>query len=299
VDDGSDRGMLLEILTAIVIPLGLDLFMPVPESNPLTPDKIEIGRRLFFDPRLSRDEKTACATCHQPDRAFSDEHQLALGVFGRTGRRNAPAIINRGYGRLFFWDGRAHTLEEQVLKPIQDPNEMDLSLAEAEARVGLSADDISRALATYVRSLLSGNSAFDRFVNGDRSALSDEAQRGLQIFRGKGNCTRCHVGPNFTDEKLHNTGVAWDPSTGSGQVSGSFSDPGAGHGNFKTPTLRDVARTAPYMHDGSVATLEGVVDFYDRGGRQNPDLDPEIHPLRLTADEKRALLAFLGALSGS
>jgi cytochrome c peroxidase len=240
----------------------------------------------------------SCATCHLPERAFSDGRALPVGVFGRQGRRNAPAIINRAYGRLFFWDGRTHTLEEQVLKPIQDPNEMDLSLAEAEARVGLPAGDISRALATYVRSLLSGNSAFDRFVNGDRSALTDEEQRGLQIFRGKGNCSACHVGPNFTDEKLHNTGIAWTPTANSTSA-GSYTDTGAGHGDFKTPTLREGARTAPYMHDGSLATLKDVVDFYDRGGRPNPDLDPEIHSLKLTADEKRDLAALLGALSGS
>jgi cytochrome c peroxidase len=127
-------------------------------------------------------------------------------------------------------------------------------------------------------------------VNGDRTALAEEEQRGLQIFRGKGNCTACHVGPNFTDEKLHNTGVAWK--------SGRFEDIGGGEGNFKTPTLREIARTAPYMHNGSLATLDDVIDFYDGGGRGNPHLDPEIHPLRLTMEEKRALLAFLRSLVG-
>jgi cytochrome c peroxidase len=283
--------MFLEIALSIVIPLGLDLFMPVPESNPITPEKIDLGRQLFEDRRLSRDRSISCASCHQPNRAFSDGRAIAVGVSGRHGRRNAPALINRGYGRAFFWDGRVSSLEEQVLKPIEDPNEMDLPAAEAAARVGLSPDALSRALATFVRSILSGNSAFDLFVNGDRSALSEEEQRGLTVFRGKGNCTACHVGPNFTDEKLHNTGAAWR--------NGAFADIGGGEGNFKTPTLREVARTAPYMHDGSLATLEDVVAFYDGGGRPNPHLDPEIHPLHLTAEDRHALVSFLGSLSGT
>ncbi|MBL8295429.1 MAG: cytochrome-c peroxidase [Bryobacterales bacterium] len=143
------------MLLAITIPLGLDLYLPVPEANPLTAEKIEQGRRLFFDRRLSHDSSTACSSCHDPDRAFSDVRSVAVGVFNRKGRRNSPALINRGYGRLFFWDGRATTLEEQVLKPIEDPNEMDLTLAEASARVGLSREDKARALASFVRSILS------------------------------------------------------------------------------------------------------------------------------------------------
>jgi cytochrome c peroxidase len=282
--------MRAEVALAIVIPLGLDLFMPVPEANPITPEKIEAGRRLFEDRRLSRDQSISCASCHQPDRAFSDGRAIAVGVSGRHGRRNAPALINRGYGRAFFWDARVATLEEQVLKPIEDPNEMDLPITDAATRVGLTPDDLSTALATFVRSILSGNSAFDRFVNGDRGALSEPEQQGLAVFRGKGNCTACHVGPNFTDEKLHNTGVAWRNR--------AFADVGGGEGNFKTPTLREVARTAPYMHDGRLATLEDVVAFYDRGGRPNPSLDPEIHPLRLTTDDQRALVEFLKSLIG-
>lgn len=295
------------ITVVLVIPLGLDLFMPVPEENPITIEKIDLGRRLFNDRRLSRDRSVACSSCHNPQRAFSDGRVLAIGVAGRRGQRHAPALINRGYGRAFFWDGRILSLEEQVLKPIQDPNEMDLTLPEASARVGRSIDEISHALASYVRSILSGNSPYDRFINGDRRALSAGEQAGLRIFRGKGNCTACHAGPNFTDERFHNTGVAWrEPFTGSG-APGSFADEGrfavsrnsADHGAFKTATLREITRTAPYMHDGSIATLEEVIDFYDGGGRANPYLDPEIHPLRLTVDEKQALVAFLETLSGS
>jgi cytochrome c peroxidase len=283
-------------VVAIMIPLGLDLYMPVPEDNPITAEKVALGRQLFFDTRLSRDRSISCATCHRPNRAFSDGRPVAVGILGRVGRRNAPALVNRGYGRAFFWDARLQTLEEQVLKPIEDPNEMGFSVEQAASRVGLTRDEISRALSTYVRSILSGNSRFDRFANGDRTALSDEEQRGLAIFRGKGNCTACHVGPNFTDERTHNTGVAWRPSTGSGQ--GVFVDEGAGRGAFKTPTLREIARTAPYMHDGSVATLDEVVSFYDRGGNRNPSLDEEIRPIGLAAEEKQALLAFLLTLSG-
>jgi cytochrome c peroxidase len=248
--------MLLLLAAAITIPLGLDLYIPVPEENPLTAENIELGRRLFFDRRLSRDGSVSCSSCHDPERAFSDGRSIAVGVLGRQGRRNAPALINRGYGRSFFWDGRAATLEEQVLKPIEDPNEMDMSLAEAAVLVGFSAEEISRALASYVRSILSGDSPFDRYIHGDRGALSTEQQEGLRLFRGKANCAACHVGPNFTDERLHNTGVAWRDER--------LADAGAGRGDFKTPTLREIARTAPYMHDGSLATLEDVIEYYDR-----------------------------------
>ena len=278
------------LAAAIVIPLGLDLYLPAPEDNPLSVDKIALGRRLFFDRRLSRDGSISCSSCHDPDRAFSDGRTLAVGVFGRAGRRNSPALINRGYGRAFFWDGRAATLEEQVLKPIEDPNEMDLQLSEAAARAGLPSEEIARALASFVRSILSGDSPFDRFINGDRAALTAGQQAGLQLFRGKANCVACHAGPNFSDERRHNTGVAWRD--------GRFADAGAGQGDFKTPTLREVARTAPYMHDGSLATLEDVLEYYDSGGNRNPGLDPELRPLRLSAGEKRDLVAFLRCLNG-
>lgn len=294
----------LLLLAALTIPLGLDLYMPVPEDNPLTPEKIELGRQLFNDRRLSRDGTIGCVSCHDPARAFSDGRAKAIGVFGRVGRRNAPALVNRGYGRAFFWDARTSSLEAQVLKPIEDPNEMDLPIDEAARRVGLRPDDLSRALASFVRSILSGDAPFDRFVNGDRSALSVEQQAGLQVFRGRGNCTACHVGPNFSDERTHNTGIAWAGRTG--RAGGEFLDEGRAavtgtpdeRGAFKTPTLREVTRTAPYMHDGSLPTLEAVVDYYDRGGNANPLLDPELRPLRLSPDDKRALISFLSSLSG-
>ena len=281
---------LILVAAALVVPLGLDLYMPVPDANPVTADKVALGRSLFSDRRLSVDGSISCASCHRPGRAFSDARATARGVKGRTGVRNVPALINRGYGRVFSWDGRHLSLEAQVLAPIEAPNEMASSVVAAAARVGMSPDAMGAALASYVRSILSGNARFDRFTNGDRSALSAIEQEGLRIFRGKGNCTACHVGPNFTDERTHNTGVAWR--------AGPPTDTGAGGGAFKTPTLREVARTAPYMHDGSLASLRDVVDFYDGGGHTNPGLDEEIRPLKLTDAEKTAVVAFLRTLSG-
>jgi cytochrome c peroxidase len=292
--------MLRALVAVLVIPLGLDLYMPVPENNPITTEKIDLGRRLFNDRRLSRDHSLACASCHDPDRAFSTPAAIPEGVFGRRGRRNAPALINRGWGRAFFWDARVTTLEEQVLRPIEDPNEMDLPIAEAARRVDVPLADLSSALATYVRSLMSGNAPYDRYANGDGAALSAEEQFGLRVFREKGNCSACHLAPNFTDEKLHNTGIAWNADTrafrdsGRAAITGRSEDGGA----FKTPTLREIARSAPYMHDGSLASLDQVVDYYDRGGNLHALLDPEVRPLRLTTVEKRALVAFLDALSG-
>lgn len=293
------------LLAALVVPLGLDLYVPVPDDNPITLQKIEQGRRLFADTRLSRDGTIACTSCHDPERAFTKPDAVSPGVFGRRGRRNSPTVLNRAWGRAFFWDGRAATLEEQVLRPIEDPNEMDVPLAEASRRVGLSSEEVARALATYLRSLMSGDSRFDRYVAGDRQALSLQEQHGLRLFRGRGNCTVCHVGPNFTDEKLHNTGIAWAPADAGASSTGQFTDEGGAaitgrpseRGAFKTPTLREVARTSPYMHDGSLATLEGVVDFYNRGGRKSPSIDPEMEPLGFTDDDQRALVAFLRSLS--
>ena len=276
-------------------PLGLDLYMPVPEMNPLTPAKVALGRRLFFDKRLSRDGTLACASCHDPKLAFSDGRRVALGIGGAEGNRNAPALINRGYGTMFFWDGRAKSLEQQALEPIFNPKELALTPAELERRTRMKSAEVAAALASYVRTIRSGDSHFDRYAAGQADALSDSEKAGLAVFRGKGHCNSCHVGPNFTDEQFHNTGVAFLNEDGR---DGRLSDIGAGQGNFKTPTLREVARTAPYMHNGSLPTLEDVVEFYSQGGRQNPDLDVEIRPRNFTAEEKHALVAFLRSLTG-
>ena len=287
------------LASSLVVLLGLDLYRPVPESNPPTPAKIALGRRLFHDKRLSRDGTVACATCHQPRRAFTDGKQLAVGIEKRQGTRNVPTLINRVYGKAFFLDGRAPALEQQVLEPILSPQEMNLTLAEIRSRTGLDPSEVARALASYVRTIASGNSRYDRHISGNDKVLSDEEILGLDLFRCKGRCSVCHSGANLTDDSFHNTGVAWrsgvlqDP--GRFKVTGRIEDRGA----FKVPTLREVARTAPYMHDGSLATLEDVVSYYDRGGNPNPGLDEELRPLHLTAAERRALVSFLKSLSGT
>ncbi len=287
----------------ITVPLGLDAYIPAPESNPITREKALLGRQLFRDPILSRDRTVSCATCHDAERAFTDGKATAVGVFGRKGARRTPTIINRAYGRAFFWDGRVASLEEQVLQPITNPKEMDMTLDEVTARLVAesrysgrvrTSADLAQALATYVRTILAGDSPYDRHVAGIPGSLSAEALAGLRLFRGKGNCVTCHLGPNLTDESFHNTGLdTADP--GRFAVTGREEDRGA----FKTPTLREVARTAPYMHDGSLATLEDVVEHYDRGGKRGARVDPEIRPLNLTEAEKRALVVFLRALSGT
>ncbi|MFQ5663795.1 MAG: cytochrome-c peroxidase [Terriglobia bacterium] len=300
------------------IPLGLDLYLPVPEDNPLTPEKVALGRRLFFDPILSRDYTLSCASCHDPRRAFTDDLAVAIGVSGRRGPRNTPTLVNRGYGSVQFLDGRAASLEDQALQPIVNPKELDIAWEEVVLRLKnhsdysalfqaafgpeVNAENLARALASYVRTILSGDAPIDRYMDGEREALSELAREGLRLFRGKGNCTACHLGPTFSDEQFHNTGIAWrDGPEGSGLDPGRFAVTGKeeDRGAFKTPTLREIARTGPYMHDGSLASLEEVIEFYDRGGNPNPYFDPELRPLRLRREEKQALLAFLRALSGT
>jgi len=310
------------------IPLGLDWYVPAPADNAPTSARVALGRRLFFDRALSIDRSLSCASCHEPARAYTDGRARSVGVFGRVGRRSAPALINRAYGRAFFWDGRAATLEAQVLQPIENPDELGFAVDDAAVRIAASADyvaqfdraygrppgrdDLARALAAYVRSILAADSPVDAYLNGNLSALSGPARDGLRLFRGRANCVACHIGPTFTDEKFHNTGVAWIEWAGRAAeaekagTSFDISDIGRAavtlrpedRGAFKTPTLRHVAETAPYMHDGRFATLHDVIDFYDAGGIANPYRDEELRPLHLTAEEKNALEAFLRALSG-
>ena len=285
--------------TVLQPPLGLDLYMPVPETNPLTRAKVELGRKLFFDKRLSRDRTLACASCHDPKRAFTDGRALARGINDAEGTRNSPALINRGYGAAFFWDGRAASLERQAIEPILNPKELGLTEAELEERLGMKRDDVTSALASFIRTIRSGDSRFDRYTAGKKNALNALEKAGLTLFRGKGGCSACHVGPNFTDERFHNTGVAWRDGKLADDGRFTISRNERERGAFKTPTLREISLTAPYMHDGSLATLEDVVEFYSNGGRRNPNIDTEIRPANFTPEEKHALLAFLRSLTGS
>jgi len=296
---------------ALAVPIGLDLYVPAPSDNPITPDKIALGRRLFFDRRLSRDGRTSCATCHHPDRAFSDGRRLPRGVHRRTGRRNTPSLLNRAYGTLFFWDGRASSLEDQVRIALEGQSDLDLPAREAVLRLAddrvyvdafntafnrlISSDTLVQALATFVRGQLSGSSAFDRFTAGDRAALDEGARQGFALFNGKARCGRCHAGPLLSDEEFHNTGVSWGKDAGRFEVTHRLDD----RGLFKTPSLRNVALTAPYMHDGSIGSLDAVIAFYVRGANPNPNLDDQIRPLILSRVERDALIAFLKALNGS
>ncbi len=308
-------GLLVAAGDALRVPLGLDAYVPAPAGNPLSREKVELGRALFFWKGLSQDRTLSCGSCHQPDRVFTDGKPGAVGVRGQVSSRRTPPILNRAWGKAFFWDGRAATLEQQVLQPILNPREMDLKVEEIAARVQgdtlLSArmravfgrqpdnEDIALALASYVRSILAGDSPYDRYVAGDRAALSAEQQQGLKLFRGKANCVACHVGTSLTDERFHNTGTGWKDGRWTDEGRAAVSKDEADRGAFKTPSLREVARAAPYMHDGSLPTLAEVVDFYDKGGRENPMIDGEMRELKLTAGEKRALVEFLKGLTGT
>jgi len=270
----------------------------VPSSNPMTPAKIALGRELFFDTSLSADRSISCATCHDPDKAFTDGKAKAIGLHSTTGARNSPSLVNAGSGRIFFWDGRADSLEAQALQPMINPKEMGMTDAEIEKRTGRKTTDVVNALASYVRTIRSNESRVDYYRAGQTEMLNADEKAGFEIFRGKGECGPCHGGPNFTDDRFHNTGVGFRNGSNADEGRYAVTQNERDRAAFKTPTLRDVARTAPYMHDGSLATLEDVVDFYSKGGNRNPNQDLRIRPLNLSAEEKRQLVAFLKALNG-
>jgi cytochrome c peroxidase len=294
------------------IPQGLDPKRPVPADNPLTEAKVQLGRRLFFDPILSADSSVSCASCHDPAHGFSGPNRFAVGVRGRQGTRNAPSLLNRAYGKAFFWDGRETTLEAQALRPIESSTEMGATVPEAVQRLradkqypaqfravfpdGVTAENLAKALASFERVLLAGDSRVDRFRAGNLRVLSDRERHGLWLFESRGHCWRCHSGANFTDEAFHNTGVSWGKQpVDLGRYAVTKLD--ADRGRFKTPSLRGLTATDPYMHDGSLATLEDVVEFYNGGGNKNPNLDPLIEPLGLSKADVQDLAAFLKALS--
>jgi cytochrome c peroxidase len=294
-------------------PLGL---LPVvwPRDNPYTPAKAELGKLLYFDVRLSADDSVSCASCHKPKFAFTDAAPNSEGIHAQHGNRSAPTVINRAYGFAQFWDGRASSLEEQAKGPMANPIEMGNTLDAVVTRLNsipgykplfekafgpgpITIDNAAKAIATYERTVLSGNSAFDRYRNGEKKAMSPAAVHGMNVFYNKAKCDKCHDGFNFTTNDYHNIGVGMDkpnPDTGRYAVTKNKRDYGA----FKTPTLRDVALTAPYMHDGSLKTLEEVVDYYDKGGNPNENLDSEMKKLKLSDAEKHDLVEFLKSLSG-
>jgi cytochrome c peroxidase len=284
---------------------------PFPTHNALTPQRVELGRALFFDPRLSGSGVTACATCHNPGLAWGDGLPRAVGHGMKQLARRTPTVLNLAWGELYFWDGRATSLEEQALGPIASPEEMNLSLDEMVRRIAaipgyaplfaaaypdepISERTVAKAIATFERTLVSGVAPFDAWVAGDPFALSPEAQRGFDLFEGKAKCATCHAGWRFTDDAFHDIGIPGDDLGRGKHLPGI----GVAQYAFKTPTLRNVTRRAPYMHDGSEATLADVIELYDLGGRaRRPSLSAEIRPLQLTTEEKRDLLAFLAALT--
>jgi len=307
----------------IQVPLGLPP-LPIPPDNPPTAETIALGRKLFYDPRLSRDNSIACASCHTPQMDFANRVSLSVGVAGKLGERNAPSIENAAYLPLQFWDGRASSLELQAASPIANPVEMDqphdVSVSKlsqdpsyrgmfqrAFGSPDITIDRIEKSLASFERTILTGNSAFDRYqFAGDKSALNAAQIRGLEVFKDphRGNCAACHSidthSALFTDGKFHNTGEGVNPD-------GIIIDVGRYHetkvetdtGAFMTPTLRNVANTAPYMHDGRLKTLQDVVDFYAGEGNSNPYLDKEMRTIALTGQDRRDLVEFMQSLTGT
>ena len=314
---------------------------PSPPENPTTPEKVELGKKLFFDRRLSGDGTMSCATCHDPESGFADALPISLSYPTTRNWRNSPGLVNVAWRKTLFRDGRASSLEEQAIFPMMSPFEMNRNLdyleevlktvpAYVEAFRSVFGGEITRqrvamAIAAFERTLLSRDTPLDRHLRGEPGALSARQRAGLALFLGKAGCATCHNGPNMTDERFHNLGVPEDPKAKEdprvlatarfvGKVSGFADyrtlreDPGrflvtkdpADWKAFTTPPLREVAATAPYMHNGALGTLEEVIDFYDRGGGDDPKKSPLLKPLGLTRSEKEALKDFLaGGLSGT
>jgi len=292
----------------------LPTIVPIPATNLNYKAKVKLGEQLYFDGRLSQNGAISCAFCHTPGLGFADPKQVSVGVGGKQGGRNSPTVYNTAFNPVQFWDGRAGSLEEQAIGPIVNPVEMAETyenvvkkLSQIKGYVtqfqlvfgtGISMQGIAEAIAAYERTIISTNSAFDQYVLGDKTAMNDEAQRGMALFKGKARCILCHNDSNFTDNQFHNLGVPqvgpMKEDLGRYYVTRRPEDKGA----FKTPTLRSIVETAPYMHDGAFKTLEEVVEFFDQGGGKNSNLSPLMKPLGLTKEEKTNLIAFLKALKG-
>lgn len=287
--------------------------LPAPADNPVTQGKVELGFRLWFEPRLSANNSMTCAHCHNQTMGFSNAQTNAAGVTGVRGARNVPTIYGSLYQHDTFWDGRAKSLEAQALGPIENPIEMNEKLDRVLQKLAgvpyyqqkfrevfnsaPSAEGIAKALASFERALTMAPTPYEKFQAGDQQALSPAQQRGMELFfSARTRCSACHQGSRFTNNLFVNIGIGMDkpnPDLGHFAVTNMPWD----RGSFKTPTLLNVALTAPYMHDGSLSTLEAVVDHYDKGGIPNEALDPRIRPLQLTAQQKADLVAFLRSLS--
>jgi cytochrome c peroxidase len=284
---------------------------PIPPGNPQTSLKIQLGKQLYFDTRLSKDNTISCATCHSPTMGWSDAGPTSAGINGQLGGRRAPPVSNAAYLPLQFWDGRAPSLEEQAKGPTQNPIEMGNTHDAMLRTVGdipgyleefkivfgpgpVTVDQVAQAIAAFERTVVTTDSPFDRYVRGDEAAMTAQEKWGLEIFNGKGHCTSCHWGPNFTDGRFHNIGVREKNKEKSDLGRFEITKNSADKGAFKTPTVRDAALRAPYLHDGSEKNLEDLVEFYNRGGdSEDPLLDPLLLPLRLSDSEKAALVAFM------
>ncbi len=295
--------------------------VPYPNGRPPSVNEIELGRKLFFDVRLSSTDTIACATCHRPDHGFADPRRFSIGVANTPLKRHTPHVQNLAWAHTLFWDGRASTLEEQALAPIRNPEEMGLAGDKAAAKLaqmpeykaafddafgssGVTMKNIARAIASFERTLVSKDAPYDRYEAGDRSAMEPPAIRGKELFFGRAKCSTCHGGPNFTDGLFHNTGVMGeDPGRAAFDRVGEFQMRPYPFFQmkraFKTPGLRNVALTAPYEHDGSEETLADVVRFYNRGGRdpQSYGKALDIRPLNLQDSDLDDLVAFLNALT--
>ncbi|MDF1510213.1 cytochrome c peroxidase [Robertmurraya sp. DFI.2.37] len=295
----------LEAAKAKFEPLGE---IPVPEDNEMTEEKIALGQMLYFDERLSGNNKLSCASCHAPGAGYGDGLATFIGFEGFEGHRNSPTIINSGYYKENFWDGRAGSLEEQALGPIQAEGEMNQNLDELIDELNavpgyvdefnkvfndkITADNIAKAIATFERTIVVKDTAFDKYLAGDDDAISDEAKEGMKLFVGKASCISCHAGPLLSDHNYHNLGMEGDD--GRFEVTGNETD----KGKFRTSGLRGIADSAPYMHDGSLATLEDVVNYYNTGGGTHPNKSELMKPLNLTQEEVSYLVAFLESMSG-
>ncbi len=276
-----------------------------PDDEPASGAMIELGKMLFFDPRLVPEENQSCATCHDPNMGFSDGVALDLKHNGKNDKRNSPSVINLGFAPIIHWDGRSRDVEHQAFKSmgkrgietsfipkIKKIKWYKKAFKKVFPKTGFTQENMATAIGAFERSLVSNNAAFDKYLAGNKSAMSPSAIRGLALFKGKGNCTKCHDGANFTDYSFHNIGVdSADQGRGTKVKDASM------NGAFKTPGLRNVWLTAPYMHDGSIASIEHVVQFYNRGGDKAKNRSKLIKPLKLDRQEELDLVAFLAALT--